>query len=249
MSKDLFSTQATDYAKYRPGYPAALIDYILGFVERKETAWDCATGNGQAALLLAPSFKQIMATDLSEKQLLQAAPAANISYSISKAEQTSFPGNSFNLITIAQAYHWFNFSDFEREVRRVAKPGAIIAAWGYNIPASEDTQINRLIQHFYTVVAGPYWDAERKWIDDSYQTIPFPFDALPSQTFAIRVEWTAADLAGYFNTWSSVQHFIKANGYNPVNEIAEQLEAAWPEEKRLMHLAFPVFLRIGRIEK
>lgn len=249
MSKDLFSTQATAYARYRPGYPAALIDYILGFVEKKEMAWDCATGNGQAAQLLAPFFKQIMATDLSEKQLLQAVPAANISYSVFKSEQTSFPDNSFDLITIAQAYHWFNFVDFEKEARRVAKPGAVVAAWGYNIPVSHNKQINSLVQHFYTAVAGPYWDAERKWIDDGYQTIPFPFDALPSKTFSIQVQWNLADLAGYFNTWSSVQHFIKANGYNPVHEIAQQLSSAWPAEKPLLDLSFPVFLKIGRIEK
>ena len=249
MSKDLFSTQATGYAKYRPGYPAALINYIMGFVEHRETAWDCATGNGQAALLLSPYFQKIMATDLSEKQLLQASPKENITYAAGKAEQTGFSDNSFDLISIAQAYHWFHFSDFEKEARRVAKPGAIIAAWGYTIPVAEDEKINALIKYFYTEVAGPYWDAERKWIDDSYQTIPFPFAPLPSAKFFIRVAWNSADLAGYFNTWSSVQHFIKANGYNPVNAIAAQLDAAWPPEKKEMNLAFPVFLRLGSIEK
>lgn len=249
LSKDLFSTQAADYARYRPAYPAQLIEYILGFVETRETAWDCATGNGQAALLLSPYFKQVMATDLSEKQLRQAARANNIIYSTGSAEHSSFADNSFNLITIAQAYHWFHFNDFEQEARRVAKPGAIVAAWGYNIPASENKEINRLIHHFYTAVAGPFWDAERKWVDDSYQTIPFSFETIPSKTFAISVQWTVADLAGYFSTWSSVQHFIKAKGYKPVNEIAEQLAAAWPRETSTVHLSFPVFLRLGRIEK
>src|SRR5450631_1709703 len=134
MAKDLFSNQAGDYARYRPSYPAALIEYIARFVSEKKLAWDCATGNGQAAVLLSDYFEKVIATDLSEKQLLQAAPKENIVYSAGKAEQTSFADNSFDLITIAQAYHWFQFSDFEKEATRVAKPGAVIAAWGYNLP-------------------------------------------------------------------------------------------------------------------
>ncbi|MES1225625.1 MAG: methyltransferase domain-containing protein [Bacteroidota bacterium] len=105
MAKDLFSVQSADYAKYRPNYPVELIEYILGFVIEKKLAWDCATGNGQAAILLSNYFEKVIATDLSENQLLQAVPKENISYSISRAGETAFADNSFDLITIAQAYH------------------------------------------------------------------------------------------------------------------------------------------------
>ena len=249
MAKDLFSIQAADYARYRPTYPSELIDYIIGFVPEKNLAWDCATGNGQAAVLLSPYFRQIIATDSSEKQLLQAVPAENITYLPGKAEQTNFADNSFDLITIAQAYHWFQFSDFAREAKRIAKPGGIIAVWGYNIPACNDDVLNRLISHFYKKIIGPYWDAERKYIDESYQTIPFDFDELPSKDFSIRVNWSKDDVAGYLGTWSSVQHFIKANNYNPVTEMAAQLSADWPSEKNEIEFVFPVFLRIGKIVK
>jgi hypothetical protein len=131
----------------------------------------------------------------------------------------------------------------------VAKPGAVIAAWGYTVPACDDTIINGLTRHFYTAVAGPYWDAERKYIDESYQTIPFNFDELPSKEFSIQVNWSKEDLAGYFNSWSSVQHFIKANHYNPVNEMITQLAAVWPAKNDKLLFTFPVFLRIGRIIK
>ncbi|MEP6725526.1 MAG: class I SAM-dependent methyltransferase [Bacteroidota bacterium] len=247
MTKDLFSIQAADYARYRPSYPAELIAYVISFVQEKKLAWDCATGNGQAAVLLAPYFKQVIGTDTSEKQLALAIAAENINYQPAKAEQTPFADNSFDLITVAQAYHWFQFNDFEKEAKRVAKPGGIIAIWGYNIPACDNETINGITRQFYTIIVGPYWDAERKYIDESYKTVPFNFAELPSNEFSIHVRWNKEDLTGYLNSWSSVQHFIKAKGYNPVNEMATQLTAAWPPGKNEIEFIFPVFLRIGKI--
>jgi ubiquinone/menaquinone biosynthesis C-methylase UbiE len=249
MAKDLFSTQAAGYAKHRPSYPPELIDYIIGFVQETALAWDCATGNGQAAALLAPYFKKIMATDASEKQLLLAVSKENIAYLACTAEQTPFADNSFDLITIAQAYHWFQFNAFEKEATRVAKNGAVIAAWGYNLPLCNYTDADHLILHFYKNVVGSYWDAERKYVEQKYETIPFGFDSLPSKEFSIHVNWNIEDVTGYLNSWSSVQHFIKANGYNPVNETATQLQTVWPENKDRLVFTFPVFLKIGRIIK
>jgi len=249
MSKDLFSIQADAYARYRPSYPPALIDYLLSFTKARQRAWDCATGNGQAAVLLAPYFETIIATDTSEKQLSLAVPESNIVYQAAKAEQTGFPDNQFDLITVAQAYHWFTFAAFEKEAKRVAKPGCIIAAWCYNIPATHFEPLNGLIKSFYTTTVGPYWDAERKFIDDCYQTIPFNFEELPSKQFSIDVLWTEEALSGYFNSWSSVQHFITANKYNPVDALRARLSSAWPSGTKAMPFSFPIFLRIGRIDK
>jgi ubiquinone/menaquinone biosynthesis C-methylase UbiE len=249
MAKDLFSNQAATYSKYRPSYPSALIEYITGFVKEKNTVWDCATGNGQAAVLLASHFKKVIATDTSEKQIGLAVQKENIVYSIAKAEQTDFADNSFDLITVAQAFHWFYFDAFEKEVKRVAKPESVIAVWGYNIPQCNNENLNILITHFYTDIVGKYWDAERKYVDESYQTVPFNFAELPSKTFSIKVQWDKNDLQGYFNSWSSVQHFIKANLYNPVDEIAAQVQTAWPPDKDKLLFTFPVFMRIGRIIK
>lgn len=254
MSKDLFSQQASTYARYRPSYPAELIAYILSFVNGREAAWDCATGNGQAAVLLSPYFTTVKATDSSEKQLQQAVQADNIHYTVSAAEQTAFADDSFDLIAVAQAYHWFRFDAFEKEVRRVAKPGAVIAVWGYNIPQCADDAINALIGDFYTQKVGSYWDEERKYVDDYYQTVPFPYEEMPAKTFFILVNWTQDDVCGYLNSWSSVQHFIQANGYNPVDEMARRLLLLWPvqagmpAEKVVLSFRFPVFMRLGRIK-
>jgi ubiquinone/menaquinone biosynthesis C-methylase UbiE len=249
MAKDLFSAKAAQYARFRPGYPAALIDYILGFTAEREMAWDCATGNGQAAILLAPHFKSVMATDLSQQQLRQAGKLPNVEYSVSTAEQTPFADNSFNLITIAQAYHWFNFSDFENEANRVARNGAVLAVWRYTIPECAVIAVNAAIRHFYKNVVGAWWDAERHWIDECYQTIPFNFSPLPSKPFFTSVRWSLPQLAGYIQSWSSVEHFIKARAENPVETLSAKLQSQWPFAQPVLEFRFPLFLRIGRIEK
>lgn len=248
MAKDLFSNQASLYAQYRPGYPPELFEYILQHVKDKQQAWDCATGNGQAAVELAKYFNKVMATDISEKQLQKAPPLENITYSISTAEQTSFADNSFDCITVAQAYHWFKFDAFEQVVKRVAKPDAIVAIWGYSLVVCEDAALNTIINTFYRETVGPWWDKERRYVDDHYTTVPFPYEPLPAKEFQINVQWNKPQLTGYFNTWSSVQHFIKANGYNPVTELAGLIEAAWSDDNA-RQFYFPLFLKLGRVVK
>jgi ubiquinone/menaquinone biosynthesis C-methylase UbiE len=246
MPKDLFSKQASLYARYRPVYPAGLFEYVLSFVHQKNIAWDCATGNGQAALVLADHFKKVYATDISEKQLQQAREKHNIVYSVAAAERTQFPGQLFDCITVAQAYHWFDFAAFQQELLRVAKPGAILAVWGYSLVICEDETIDRRIKQFYREVVGPYWDKERKFVDDHYTTVPFPYEELTKKEFAIDVQWTPGNLEGYLNTWSSVQHFIRQNNYNPVTGFCESLQSLWQDDKP-RKFYFPVFLRIGKV--
>jgi ubiquinone/menaquinone biosynthesis C-methylase UbiE len=245
LAKDLFSKQASIYAQYRPTYPRELFQHIVSFVKDKQVAWDCATGNGQAAVELAGYFNLVMATDISEKQLQQAIAHEKIVYSVSAAENTSFADNSFDCITVAQAYHWFNFEAFHKEVMRVAKPGAVIAVWGYGLIICEDEGINSVIENFYRNEVGPYWDAERKHVDAHYSTVPFPYTPLPGKDFKISVEWNLAQLTGYLNTWSSVQHFIKQNNYNPVEKLAPALENLWQTGTKNFY--FPLFLKPGTI--
>lgn len=248
MAKDLFSNQASLYAQYRPGYPPELFEYILQHVKGKQQAWDCATGNGQAAVELAKHFGKVMATDISEKQLQQAQLHENITYSVSTAEQTPFAGNSFDCITVAQAYHWFKFDAFEKEVKRVAKPDAVVAIWGYSLVVCEDAALNTVINTFYRETVGAYWDKERRYIDEHYTTVPFPYEPLPAKEFQINIQWNKLQLMGYFNTWSSVQHFVKANGYNPVTELAGLIEEVWRDDNT-RQFYFPLFLKLGRVLK
>jgi ubiquinone/menaquinone biosynthesis C-methylase UbiE len=162
--KDIFSDNSGGYARYRPTYPREVYDFILPLVTQKQNAWDCATGNGQVALALAPHFEKVFATDISQKQLDQATPAPNIMYSLSPAEKTSFPDHYFDLVTVGQAIHWFQFDAFYNEVKRVLKPGGIIALLGYALFKTEK-EVQEIVNDFYENIVGPYWDPERKYID------------------------------------------------------------------------------------
>jgi hypothetical protein len=245
---DNFSRQSSQYALYRPRYPQALYDFLLSHTSGREAAWDCGTGNGQVAAELSKSFAQVWATDISENQLRQAPHIANISYLQTRAEQTQLPASRFNLITIAQAIHWFDFEQFYLEVRRTAIPNALIAAWGYGLLHIHPT-IDPVIEAFYSEQIGQYWDSERRYIDDAYRTIPFPFEEIPTPGFSIEVSWTLSELEGYFNTWSSVQKYIATHQKNPVAEVIDRLRTHWQSEGERKVIRFPVFMRAGRIVK
>jgi SAM-dependent methyltransferase len=241
--KDRFSSYATQYAAFRPTYPGELYDFIFRQLNHFTAAWDAGTGNGQVARDLAGKFTRVMATDISLQQLKNAYPAANIFYS-QATEATHFPDKTFDLITVAQAIHWFDVNQFYAEVRRVAKPGAVLAVWGYGL-LSMGPEIDSHVQHFYTAVVGPYWDNERRLIDEHYRTLPFPFDEIESPAFPFSFRWTLDEFKGYLATWSSVQKYQAEKGVNPVESFIEEIRPAWKEEIQTVN--FPLFLRIGRI--
>jgi ubiquinone/menaquinone biosynthesis C-methylase UbiE len=245
MNKDLFSTHANIYAAFRPTYPEELFQFIFQFVRNKRTAWDCGTGNGQVAQRLASDFIQVFATDLSEKQIAHAVKRPNITYLVAPAEQTDFEGETFDLITVGQALHWFNVEAFYDEVRRVARPDAIIAVWGYGnimINSILDTHVQR----FYSEVVGKYWDSARRHVETAYREIPFPFQQIQSPAFFIEQRWTLKHLAGYLESWSATQRYILKNGTNPVKEIEPVLRDHWGKEETIM-VRFPIFLRMAKV--
>lgn len=246
-TKDLFSKQAGTYAQYRPVYPQALYDFLFGTVKRFDAAWDCATGNGQVAVKLAERFKSVYATDISEKQIAHAVQKGNIHYSVQRAEHTSFANDSFDLVTIGTALHWFDFDNFYKEVRRVVKDGGYIAAWAY-APFRSETVIDELLDDFTYNILKDYWDRERMYVDKHYTNIPFPFDSVDVPKLEIKVNWTREHFMGFLNSWSSVQHYINKNGSNPVDLIDAKLEAIWPLQQ-VKDLRFPLFLRMGMVKK
>ena len=233
MQKDNFSKQAATYSKFRPSYPQEVFDYIFSMVENQETVWDCGTGNGQLAVGLAKEFKQVFATDISQKQLDNATLASNIFYSIGSAENTVFANNSFDLITVAQAVHWFNFDKFYAEVQRLLKPKGILFLIGYATPRFEGG-IQEKFQHFYTQTIGAYWDAERRHINSHYATIPFPFEEIQAPKFALHYTWELDTLEGYLNSWSSVQHYINKNKQNPVDAFITEVAPLWTAPQKVV---------------
>ncbi|SMD34762.1 Methyltransferase domain-containing protein [Reichenbachiella faecimaris] len=246
---DRFSIQSSAYKKHRPVYPSALYEEILGHVITREKCWDCGTGNGQVAEALSTYFRQVEASDLSENQLAQAPNLPNVHYSIQRAENTNFADDQFDLITVGQAVHWFDFEAFHSEVLRVSKPGGIVAIWGYGL-LKVDERIDELTTEFDRDIVGPYWDVERRHIDSAYETIPFNFDPIKvKHSFVIEESWNTDRLEGYFNSWSCVQNYKqKHSGNSPVSALMERISEYWKagETKKV---SFPIFLRMGRIDK
>ncbi len=245
MAKDLFSQHAARYAAFRPRYPHALYEFLLTLVAHRDRAWDCATGNGQVAAALAPFFQQVDATDISEPQLLQAPQLPNVVYRVAPAERSTFLPGAFDLITVGQAAHWFHLDLFYREVNRVTRPGGILAMWGYGLLQTEDADINRALNLFYTQVTGPYWEPERILIDTHYRTIPFPFGEIECPGFEMTLEWDIERLSGYLSTWSAVRKYLTIHAADPVTPWIGQIRARWGNGAR--KIWFPLFLRAGRV--
>lgn len=239
-----FSKQSHSYSRFRPDYPQQLYDFLLHFISNKKTAWDCGTGNGQVAVKLSQYFEQVFATDISAGQIENAVKKKNIFYSLENAEQTSFTDNQFDLITVAQAIHWFDFEELYKEAKRTLKPGGIIAVFGYNL-FKINKETNAIIDNFNKNIIGPYWDKERKYVDENYDTIPFPFEEIKSPKFLNKYKWEFEHVIGYLNTWSAVQHFIAKNQTNPVDQIIVPLKDAW-ENEATREISFPIFMRVGR---
>jgi hypothetical protein len=244
--KDYFSTQSKTYAAFRPTYPVELYDFIFQHLTQKNTAWDCATGNGQVAKQLSSSFQEVHATDISQKQLDHAAEDKNIHYSVASAEKTNFPDSHFDLITVAQALHWFDRDAFYKEAARVGKRNSILAVWGYGLMYI-DPVIDSMIMDFYSNTVGPYWDDARKLVEEHYKTISFPFEEINAPEFFIRVQWTVEHLSGYLSSWSATQKYIQEKGNDPVPSLINKVKRRCIKPE--MNVRFPVFTRIGRIKK
>lgn len=173
--KDLFSDNSQLYQQARPDYSAEILEAVLKYVPERQLAWDCGAGSGQFTQWLAPHFQQVLATDLSAAQLAQAPQLQNVICRAAAAEHSGLADHSADLVTVAQAIHWFNFDAFYAEVRRVLKPKGCLAVIGYGLIEAQDPQLNQLIQLLYFDTLKGCWDAERHYVDELYQTIPFPF--------------------------------------------------------------------------
>ncbi len=242
--KDRFSTANKSYAKFRPDYPNSLIQYLVSLTPNSTNVWDCGTGNGQLAKHLAEYFQSVYATDISENQLHEAFQKENIYYSKQSAEHTKFQDNQFDMVTVAQAVHWFDGLAFANEVKRVLKPGGIIVLIGYGLLSIND-DIDPSLQSFYTDIVGPYWDPERKHIDSAYQDIHFPYKELTTPTFVQHYDWTHDQFIGYLGTWSSVKRYIDNKGESPIPWIIDKTAANWTDTLRV---SFPIFLRVGKLQ-
>jgi SAM-dependent methyltransferase len=241
--KDHFSNHAQSYAGSRPDYPGELYEWLVAQLDERHLCWDVATGNGQAASELAHYFSQVVATDASASQLRNALPADNISYRNEQAEHTSLEDNSVDLVTVAQALHWFEIDAFYDEVKRVLKPNGLIAVWTYGLTRINPA-IDKWVQHLYADVLGAYWPSERRFIDVGYKSMPFPFTRLQAPDLLMQKQWDLDQFCAYLNTWSAVQRFIEAKSRNPVDELRPNLAKIWGSKQTVN---WPLTVLLGRL--
>jgi ubiquinone/menaquinone biosynthesis C-methylase UbiE len=248
--KDHFSGHASDYRAFRPDYPPELFAFLAGVAPGRSLAWDCGTGSGQAAVALAELFDKVFATDASTEQVRNAEPHPRVEYAVAPAEACPLPDHDADLVTVAQALHWFDLDRFYAEVRRVAKPGGLLAAWTYDLH-SVNAAIAPLLERLQRDFVGPYWPPERKLVDAGYRTIPFPFAEVPAPRFEMTAEWDLPRMLGYMNTWSSTKAYTKAytkaHRANPVETMAPEFAAAWGRPATLRTVRWAFHLRLGRV--
>lgn len=245
---DHFSERAEQYAKFRPVYPQTLFERLAVLPDRRERCWDCGTGSGQAARALAAHFDEVIGTDASAQQIGQAAPHAGVRYVVAPAEATPIDDAAIDLITVASALHWFDHDAFYREARRVARPGAVLAAWGYGARVKIDAGVDALVDHFADVTIGDDWPPQFRHNRSRYREIPFPFERLDFDPPDAEGRLSLDGLLGYLRTWSGVRARHQRTGTDPVLGIERELADAWPAEPRdRLEARWPLHAVVGVI--
>jgi SAM-dependent methyltransferase len=246
--KDHFSTQAGDYGRFRPDYPEALFAFLAELAPSRQLAHDVATGNGQGARQLARQFRRVIATDASAAQIAEAAPHPAIDFRVATAEASGLDDASVDLITVAQAAHWFDMRRFNLEARRVLRPSGVLALWCYGLMRVSPAVDAVVLRLYADILGDDYWPPERKLVESGYAGLPFPFERLAAPSFAIARAWSLPHLLGYLGTWSAVAAFRQRNGTDPLALVADDLASAWGDaaERRV---AWPLTLLVGRREE
>lgn len=243
--QDHFSGHAADYAKFRPRYPASLFADLAALCLARSEAWDCGAGNGQAAVGLAERFEHVTATDASAQQIAQAQLHPHVSYRVANERESGLPDQFVDLVTVAQALHWFDAPAFFAEVRRVLKPQGVIAVWCYTLTQLGEP-FDAMLYRYYTETVGPYWPPERALVEQGYRTIEFPFDELPPPAAKMEQELSLDGLLNYLGTWSASKRFEQMRGFSPLPVLERELAPLWGERDQPRLVMWPLSIRIGR---
>jgi len=245
--KDHFSGHAQAYREARPTYPPALFAWLAQQGPDRRLAWDAGCGNGQASVALAAHFERVIATDPSAQQIDGAQGRSNVDYRVEPAEHSSLADASADVVTVAQALHWFDFAPFYAEVRRVLRPGGVFAAWSYAACKLGDAGVDRVVDRLYDDLTGPFWPPERAYVDAGYRTLPFPFAEIAAPAFPMVMHWRVEQLLAYLRSWSATQRFITALGEDPVSIVEDDLREAWGDVERARDVTWTFHLRAGRV--
>ncbi len=244
--QDHFSTVAANYRLYRPHYPSALMDCLHACCCDHDLVWDCATGNGQAAVPLSQHFRHVWATDASAHQISQAEMAPGVSYAVAEAGQSGLADASVDLVVVAQALHWLPMDAFYQEVKRVLKPQGVLAVWCYGRIQVDRPDLQAIFDDLDRIIA-PYWPPERHWVDEAYQNIPFPFVEQLFPRFEMRTAWKLSQLLGYVSSWSAVQAWSRQHPGSLLEDLAQVLAEKGVDEFVDLAISWPLRGRLGTL--
>ena len=244
---DAFGPRARAYAAFRPDYPDALLDFVAALPAHRRVAWDCATGNGQAAVALAQRFEGVIATDLSDRQIAEAPAHPRVSYRRAPAERSGLPDESVDLVTVAQALHWFDLTRFYDEVARVLRLGGALAVWSYGETELPDPRLTESLRHFDRETLDVWWLPGREHVRNGYSDLPFPFPEVAAPPLVLERRWCLDDLLGYLRSWSAVAACAEASGTDPVASLEPELAALWGPRDRRHLVRWPLTVRAGVI--
>lgn len=243
---DHFSGHARQYAEFRPGYPPRLFSFIHSLTREHQRAWDCGTGSGQAAARLADHYKQVIATDPSAQQIRNAERVPGVVYVVAPAERSGLADASVDVITVAQALHWFDLTAFYTEAERVSRPGAALVVWCYGL-MKIGREVDAVVAHYYNQVVGPYWPPERRYIEQGYRTLPFPYAEYPAPDLAMYAHWDLDAMCNYLATWSATRRYIEQLGRDPIPRLREELSSCWGVPTKKHTVSWPLIVRAGKI--
>jgi hypothetical protein len=243
---DHFSGISSAYARFRPRYPKALFDFIAAIAPRHRLAWDCGAGSGQATLDLTEHFDLVIATDVSARQIAEAPAHSRITWRVAPADASGISDHSVDATTVAQALHWFDHDRFATEVRRVSASDAVVVAWTYETPFL-DGDAGAILRRYAFETVGAYWPPERRYVDEGYRTIPFPFERIDVPTLELVEHWTRDQLAGYMRTWSSTTRYREQHAADPVADVERELANVWPDRAEARKIVWRVPILAGRV--
>ena len=241
-----FSPIAKQYAAFRPRYPDELLAFLASLVHPRHLAWDCATGNGQAALGLVEYFDKVIATDVSAEQIRHATQHPQIEYRVANAEQSGLADHSVDLIVAATAMHWFNIRNFYKEVRRIGRPESVLAAWTYHAGYIEPP-FGKILKRFYDEVVSPYFAPGARLVDERYETIRLPGKEIEVPQFWMNTTWNMEQMLGFIRSWSGTQRYIQERGEDPVKLIVGELENLWGDRAKTYTIRWPLFVKVSRL--
>lgn len=243
--KDLFSRQSTDYARFRPTYPPELYAWLASQTPRRQLAVDVGAGNGQAAVALAEHYDRVIAIEPSAAQIASAQASPKVTYRQGSAEATGIDDASADLVTAAQAFHWFEHDRFFAEARRIVRAGGLLSVWCYGL-AEISPEVDAAVRELYEDLLGPYWEPERRSVERGYRDVASPLPELPTPPLAMHLRWTFEHLVGYLGTWSPRPRFQAARGEDALEIVFPRLQAAWGDVRERA-VVWPLSVRAFRI--